>query len=360
MGRRLLGAVCVLLLLPVLAAAQAALMPGPIQQYFDSSGNPLANGSLTFYAAGTTTPLAAYADASLATPLSNPLTLNSAGRTTTPVFLSSGSSYKILLKNSSGSTIWTVDNVAGGTYLAQQAALPQVQTTTSTGTQNDFVLSCSTTAVICVLRVNNASDVTFTGFSALSSGSRLIVVAVGAGNVYLSPQSGGSTPAYRLINVATSSTTPLAANAGRAEYVYDSTTARWRLVSHEQGAWITPTYAGTDYTASAGTWTVGSGDVSVYRYYLTGRILNVQLELANTDVSTTPATLRLLVPNTFTLNSISIYNLIRVSNGGAAVAVGIAQPVSNQIYFASTVGGAAWSASAASTYVQGFMSFEVN
>lgn len=344
-------------------AQAASVMPAPIPQFFDTNGDPLNGGSLTFYAAGTTTPQAVYSDSTLSTSLGSVVTLNAAGRpasggTPVPVFLSN-TSYKILLKDSSGSTIWTADNQTGATYLAQQASMPTIQTTTATGTQNNFALSCGTSVATCILRVNNATDVTFTGFSALGAGTRLIVLSVGAGNVYLSHQSAFSNAANELLNLVTSSTTPLAAGYGRAEYVYDSTTQRWRLVNHQQGAWLTPTFSATDYTAATGTWTVGSGDVSSYRYYLEGRTLRIQLDLVSTDVSATPATLRLLVPNGFSVALSSNYALMRVSNAGAAVAVGIAQPVSTQIYFASTVSGGAWGIAAASTFVQGNMAFEV-
>lgn len=366
MTRRWIGLVLLgwLLTAGVGWAQPASVMPAPIPQFFDSNGDPLAGGSLTFYAAGTTTPQAVYSDSSLSSSLGSVVTLNAAGRPASggnavAVYLLSSASYKILLKDSGGSTIWTQDNVAGATYLAQQAALPTVQTTTSTGTQNNFDLSCGTAVSVCILRANNATDTTFTGFESLGSGTRLIIVSVGAGNVYLSHQSGSSTAAYQMVNWVTSSTTPLAAGSGKAEYVYDSTSQRWRLVSHVQGGWIAPTFASTDYTASTGTWTVASGDVASYRYYLSGRTLQIQLDLNTTDVSATPATLRLLVPNSFSLPTTSNFCLIRVTNAGAATAVGIAQPVATQIYFSSTVGGAAWGAAAANTYVQGVMAFEV-
>ena len=86
-------------------------------QFFSNSGTPLAGGSLETYAAGTTTPLATYSDVSLL--VANPTTimLNSAGRPSVSsvevgVFLSPGASYKFILKDSSGSTIWTQDNIS--------------------------------------------------------------------------------------------------------------------------------------------------------------------------------------------------------------------------------------------------------
>lgn len=264
-----------------LQAQPASVVPVPVQQFFDTSGNPLSGGSLTFYAAGTTTPAAVYSDSTLSTSLGSVVTLNSAGRPSSggnavTVYLGN-SSYKILLKNSGGTTIWTADNIAGSTYLAQQAVSPQVQTTTNTGTQNDFALTCGSVPV-CILRVNNAADTTFTGFSGGSSGERLIVVSVGAGNVYFSPQSGSSTAAYRLINFITSGNTPI--SGGSAEFLYDGTTARWRLVKHEQGALITytPTIA-----AQSGTFTSVAG---TGRYFVNGRFVKAQVVITITTIGT--------------------------------------------------------------------------
>jgi hypothetical protein len=100
-----------------------------------------------------------------------------------------------------------------------------------------------------------------------------------------------SSAANRLINYATSASTSLAAGVGTAQYVYDGTTARWRLVAHEQGAPITATYSALNFTASAGTWTVDSGDITTLTYLLRGRELTVRFRIENTDVSATPTDL---------------------------------------------------------------------
>lgn len=363
--RRILRAIGVGVYLLVTLAVQplhgqsAAVFPVPITQWFDASGDPLNAGTLTFYQAGTTTPLDAYSDVSLSTPVANPYTLTSAGRTSVPIYLSAANSYKIILKDSAGSTIWTADNISGGVYLARQAMAPQVVTTTATGTQNDLSLASCATSAPCVLRANNATDLTINGFSALTTGQRLTVVSVGAGNVYLAHQNSSSTATGRLINLATSSSTPLAAGSGIADYVYDGTTQRFRLVSHEQGAWITPTFAGGDYTAATGNWSVDSGDVTECRYWLRGRALLIDLAVSTTDVSATPATLRRAVPNGYTIVS-GADTLVRVSDAGASSVVGLARPAVTTIQFFSTVAGAAWSlTSSDNTTVNGYMTFEV-
>jgi hypothetical protein len=101
----------------------ARLLGTPIPQYFNNNNGFLSGGSLYTYAAGTTTPKNTYstfADAGAGTnPNPNPITLNdrgeavSSGGATIMVILSG--SYKLVLKDSSGNTIWTADNITDGT-----------------------------------------------------------------------------------------------------------------------------------------------------------------------------------------------------------------------------------------------------
>ncbi|MGA0927105.1 MAG: hypothetical protein ACO3RW_07900 [Burkholderiaceae bacterium] len=77
--------------------------------YLSASGEPLAGGSLTFYETGTTTPKTVYTSKSLGTPASNPHTLTSQGRPTTDIWGSG--SYRVVLKDSAGATVWTRDDV---------------------------------------------------------------------------------------------------------------------------------------------------------------------------------------------------------------------------------------------------------
>lgn len=92
-------------------AVNLAPVAGAGWQFFEDSGANLAGGLLYTYAAGTTTPLATYADSAGLTANANPVVLDSAGRVSGQVWLTAGSTYKFVLKNSSGTTIWTQDNL---------------------------------------------------------------------------------------------------------------------------------------------------------------------------------------------------------------------------------------------------------
>ena len=89
--------------------ATGTLAPYPKLQFFDDAGVPLAAGLLYTYAAGTSTPLTAYSDVGLTTPLANPAVLDAAGRLT--IYLSA-TSYKFVLTTAAGATVWTADNIS--------------------------------------------------------------------------------------------------------------------------------------------------------------------------------------------------------------------------------------------------------
>jgi len=82
-------------------------------QFSDNNGTILAGGLLYTYAAGTTTPLATYTSSSGGTVNTNPIVLDAAGRTANETWLTEGSNYKFILKDSSNVLIGTYDNISG-------------------------------------------------------------------------------------------------------------------------------------------------------------------------------------------------------------------------------------------------------
>ncbi len=97
---------------PLHAQSVAAVAPVPIQQFVDENGHPYAGGTLTTYQAGTSTLASVYMDAALTIPWSNPITLDSAGRISGPIYPPTGVSLKYVLKTSTGVTVWTADLIA--------------------------------------------------------------------------------------------------------------------------------------------------------------------------------------------------------------------------------------------------------
>ena len=165
-----------------------------------------------------------------------------------------------------------------------QGALNAEFTTTSTG--NLTALDFSNASMI---RMNNASLATIQGLLAGTAGQIVTLVSIGAGNVDLSHQdTGDGTAANRLINQVTSSKMSMVAGVGYASFQYDGTTSRWRMINFEQGGYITPTFASTDFVGNGSmTWTVDAADVGGMQYYLKGQMLTVAMRLVNTTVGGT-------------------------------------------------------------------------
>lgn len=92
--------------------ATYTLSPVAKQQFLDNSGNPLANGRIYTFEAGTSTPLSTYRTSS-GTAWGAYIQLDSAGRPETgSIYLQPGQSYKYEARTSAGVTLWTQDNIA--------------------------------------------------------------------------------------------------------------------------------------------------------------------------------------------------------------------------------------------------------
>ena len=95
-------------------------------QFLTTSGSPLAGGLIYTYQAGSSTPLSTYTDNGGTIANSNPIVLGSDGRPTSEIWLTYGYNYKFVLKDASGNTIQTYDNLYGilGTIPAVTPTLP--------------------------------------------------------------------------------------------------------------------------------------------------------------------------------------------------------------------------------------------
>lgn len=110
------------------------LLPVPIFRAFDSANLPLAGGLLYTYAAGTTTPQATYSDAAGSVQNANPVVLDTTG---SAIVRLGTAAYKFVLKDSGGSTQWTIDSY-----------IPISDTPTFAGTATANALVITTTASI--------------------------------------------------------------------------------------------------------------------------------------------------------------------------------------------------------------------
>jgi hypothetical protein len=248
-------------------------------------------------------------------------------------------------------TVWNKARIAG-------VGAPIIQTTTSTGTVNDFAL----TADCWLLRCNNAAALTITGLAGGTDGQVLFIESVGGGPVFLAHQAAGSSVANRLFNIAGSAPTPLAPSTGRAQYVYDAAGGAWVLQNHEQGAWITPTYAAGSFTSNVGSWTVDAGDVTTFAYRLSGRTMTLSWYLQTTSVSGTPTQLRMAIPGPFTAAKAGLFPIVHDDAGGgnAGSFALVTGPGSTTVDNYKAYGGGSFANATNTTRVFGTITFEVN
>lgn len=94
----------------------AQLAPFPMFKAFDNNGAPLFNGQLFTYIAGSSTPQATYVDSTQTTQNTNPVILNARGEAS--VWFDPTKTYKLVLQDSVGNQIWSVDQIQGNTVQA--------------------------------------------------------------------------------------------------------------------------------------------------------------------------------------------------------------------------------------------------
>lgn len=108
------------------------LSPSPLQKFWTNNGQPLSFGTVTTYAAGSTTPIATYVDSTGITTNSNPITLNSRGECS--LWLLPNTAYKYLVQDNVGNTISTTDNIVGSVQVNLYGGV-------DTGAVNAYVLN---------------------------------------------------------------------------------------------------------------------------------------------------------------------------------------------------------------------------
>jgi hypothetical protein len=202
--------------------------------------------------------------------------------------------------------------------------LVATSTSTVTGTQNNYapsVLKGDT-----VETWGGTSDATFTGIAGGLTGMRYTFRNTGTKVAYFAHLSGSSSGGNKFTNIATSGSTPVAPG-GHITYVYDGST--WQLTEHAQGSWINVTFSAGDFTGGgAQTWTVGSGDVVTFAWFLKDRSLFVTWYMNTTTVGGTPnPSLFIAVPNGFSWNQTSLQAML-YNDAGAGVNDGFAQATS--------------------------------
>lgn len=161
------------ILLPFEANA-AKVAPFPKACFYDSAGAPYASGTVDTYEAGTSTPKATYTDVGEGTANANPVVLDAAG--CADIWLGDGA-YKLVLKDSLGATVWTVDDLQGETASGFMSQVNSVSSTTNiTSAYDQDLIVVTATSTLNLLAAATAEE----GFA-------FSVYNTGSGNVTIDP-----------------------------------------------------------------------------------------------------------------------------------------------------------------------------
>ena len=138
----------------------------------DSDGNPLASGTLTFYAAGTSTLKNVYSDKAKTTPYTS-RTLDSTGR----VQIYGDGYYKVVVKDSSGTGFKTYDNL----WIQSTNYYSRTVTGNTTATVEDDFIMCNTNGGTITVTLMEIADGGVTHpLNIKRNGSNTVVIDGGA------------------------------------------------------------------------------------------------------------------------------------------------------------------------------------
>ncbi len=174
--------ITLLLLLFTSPLYAAPVMVNPSFHLQDDDGELCSGCTINTYVPGTSTPKDTYTNATLATPQTNPIVLDSRGEpTTSPIYMDG--LYKIVIKDADGNTIDTQDNVRGigsyasghdllSNYSSLSAAVTSISTTETTLVidQDDTMTGNVTVPSTLTLEGRVGNLITTTGYTLTING----------------------------------------------------------------------------------------------------------------------------------------------------------------------------------------------
>lgn len=261
------------------------ILPNGLCQFIDSSGAPLASGTVGFYAPGTLNPLTTYQDQAGTIPNTNPVSLNSRGQ----ALIWGSGIYRQILKDASGVTIWD--------------ALTQSSDAAFSGSTGASLIGFDGTnlAVQLQTRVNRVVD----SIAALRALSKTTYTRAFVSGYYLPHDGGGGMYQYDPADTTTadnSGTVIVAADGGRWK-LGQSTPISFKQFGAKFDGTTDDTVAVQACLASAGpgvlyappgTCNTTGGHTLLQGQYIVGAGKN-----ATTFFNTSPLTNTFFIPNTF-------------------------------------------------------------
>jgi hypothetical protein len=121
-----------------------------------------------------------------------------------------------------------------------------------------------------------------------------------------------------------------------------------------------PYVAGNFTGGGAQTWTVDSGDVNTYAFFISGKSIFLNIYLSTTSVGGTPDPhLNVTLPNSYTLAKIGVGFAQAIDNGATALGLADWAAGDSAIGFRNSLVIANWAASANNTYVRSAILTEI-
>lgn len=237
------------------------------------------------------------------------------------------------------------------------------QTTSATGTQNNFSLNGPHTVLEC----SGAAPV-FTGFTvggvAPVGGDRAVLVYTGSGTLRVAKEDAGSTAANRI--TSPSARGQIVGVGGMITLVYESATSRWGVQAVQCGAPIPITFSAGNFTGAGSlTWTVDSGDVIANAFTQNGTTLTWFFSLSTTTLGgTTNTAVNLALPNGFTVanNGVQVGTAGRYLDTGSTwfALIFIANSATSTVLTLATLAAANLTLGTNTFYIQAFAIFLVD